>query len=46
MKKKIKYLIGLSIMTLCVSLISIGCSEKKNESNKKCRNKAHIYKKR
>lgn len=33
MKKKIKYLIGLSIMTLCVSLISIGCSEKKNESN-------------
>lgn len=33
MKKKIKYLIGLSIMILCMSLISMGCSEKKTESN-------------
>lgn len=31
--KKIQYLVGLSIMVLCMGLICIGCSEKKSESN-------------
>ena len=31
--KKIKYLIGLTIMLFCMSLICIGCSEKKSESD-------------